>query len=293
MKLAALHRDGGGTALHVAVEGGYVAVDELASGTGASRLSGLADVGALFALGRQARQELRALDTSSARVVGEADARLAPPVTRPEKIICVGLNYADHIAETRGRRPERIVLFAKFPSCLVAHGDPIELPAVTEQLDYEGELGVVIGERAKGVKAADALAYVGGYTIVHDVSARDLQSAEAQWIRGKALDTFAPLGPVVLDADDAPPIGEMRIRTLVNGEVRQDALCDLMLTPVPELIEHISAAITLQPGDIIATGTPAGVGVGMDPPRFLQDGDVVTIELDPIGTLTNAVRAAR
>lgn len=293
MKLATLYRHDGGTALHVAVDGGYVDVEELAAVAGSERLRGLADVGALLALGREAREELRALDPASGSLVGEGDARLAPPITRPGKIICVGLNYADHIAETHGKRPERIVLFAKFPSCLVAEGDDVELPAVTEQLDYEGELAVVIGTRAKGVKAADALDYIGGYTIINDVSARDLQGAEPQWIRGKALDTFAPLGPVVLDAADAPPIAQMHIHTLVNGEVRQDASCELMLTPVPELIEHISAAITLHPGDLIATGTPAGVGVGMNPPTFLRDGDVMSIELDPIGTLTNTVRAAR
>jgi 2-keto-4-pentenoate hydratase/2-oxohepta-3-ene-1,7-dioic acid hydratase in catechol pathway len=214
-------------------------------------------------------------------------------VLRPGKIICVGLNYAAHVAESRGNRPERIVLFAKFPSCVIGPGEPIELPAVTGELDYEGELCVIIGERSKGVKAADALDHIGGFTVINDVSARDLQSAEPQWIRGKALDTFAPLGPVVLDAIGAPPIAEMHIRTLVNGEVRQDAGCDQMLTTVPELVEHISAAITLEPGDLIATGTPSGVGMAMNPPAWLADGDVVSIEIEPIGTLTNPVRAAR
>ncbi len=292
MKLAALYRQEGGTALHVAVDGGYVAVDELAAAAGATHLSGLADVAQLFALGREARRELASIDASSGRLVADGDARVAPPVLRPGKIVCVGLNYAAHVAESHGARPERIVLFAKFATCVIAHGEAIELPAVTNQLDYEGELCVVIGERTKGVKAADALAHIGGYTVVNDVSARDLQSAEPQWIRGKALDTFAPLGPVVLDALDAPPVGEMHIRTLVNGELRQDAGCDQMLTAVPELIEHISAAITLEPGDLIATGTPSGVGMAMDPPAWLRDGDVVTIEIDPIGTLSNTVRAA-
>lgn len=293
MKLATLRTAGGGTSLHLAVDGGFVEVDALAAAAGVPALRGLADVGALYALGAAARGELAGLDPTGAPLVAASAARLAPPVTRPSKLICVGLNYADHVAESRGPRPERVVLFAKFPSCLVGEGEAIELPAVTEQLDYEGELAVVIGTRAKGVKSADALDYVGGYTIINDVSARDLQSAEPQWIRGKALDTFAPLGPWVLDALDAPPIDSMNIRTLVNGDLRQDASCGLMLTPVPELIEHISAAICLEPGDVIATGTPAGIGAAMDPPVFLVDGDIVEIELEPIGRLRNVVRTLR
>jgi 2-keto-4-pentenoate hydratase/2-oxohepta-3-ene-1,7-dioic acid hydratase in catechol pathway len=214
-------------------------------------------------------------------------------VLRPGKILCVGLNYADHIAESRAKPPERIVLFAKFSSCLIAHGEPIVRPAITSELDYEGELAVIIGRRATDVAAGDALGYVGGYTIINDVSARDLQSAEPQWIRGKALDTFAPLGPVVLDAAAAPPVGEMTLRTLVNGEVRQDASCSQMITGVPELIAYISRGITLEPGDIIATGTPSGVALGMKPPVYLEPGDKVSIEISGIGELANTVAGPR
>ena len=190
-------------------------------------------------------------------------------------------------------RPERIVLFAKFANCLAGHGDPIVRPAITSQLDYEGELAVIIGRRAVSVPAGEALGYVGGYTIINDVSARDLQGAEPQWIRGKALDTFAPLGPVVLDAAAAPAVGEMTLRTLVNGEVRQDASCGQMITGVPELIAHISAGITLEPGDIIATGTPSGVALGMNPPVYLEPGDKVSIEIPGIGELVNTVAGSR
>lgn len=211
---------------------------------------------------------------------------------RPGKIICVGLNYADHIAESRTAKPDRIVLFAKFPSCLVGHADPIRYPAITTELDYEGELAVVIGRQARNVPADSALDYVGGYTVINDVSARDLQGTEPQWIRGKALDTFAPLGPVLLDAAAAPPVAEMRLRTLVNGEVRQDASCAQMITGVPELIAYISDGITLEPGDIIATGTPSGVAMGMNPPKYLQPGDKVSIEITAIGELANTVAAA-
>jgi 2-keto-4-pentenoate hydratase/2-oxohepta-3-ene-1,7-dioic acid hydratase in catechol pathway len=210
-------------------------------------------------------------------------------VQRPSKIVCVGLNYAAHIEQSNLARPEHIVLFSKYASCLVADGDPILLPALTSKLDYEGELAVVIGRTAKGVRAADALSHVGGFTIMNDVSARDLQRAEPQWLRGKCLDTFAPLGPVVVDPQEAPAIEDMRIRTLVNGEVRQDAPCSLMITGVPELIEHISAGITLEPGDIIATGTPSGVAAEADDPVFLSAGDVVDVEIEGLGKLRNPV----
>ena len=294
MKLAALYRgDADVPALHVAAGDGFAAVDELAATAGATGLGGLRDVGDLFARGPAAVGQLRELASGAQPTVSAAGARYAPPVLRPGKIVCVGLNYADHIAESQAQRPERIVLFAKFASCLIAHGEPIIRPAITSELDYEGELAVIVGRRASGVAVADALDYVGGYTIINDVSARDLQGAEPQWIRGKALDTFAPLGPVVLDAAAAPPVGEMTLRTLVNGEVRQDASCAQMITGVPELIAYISQAITLEPGDIIATGTPSGVALGMNPPVYLEPGDKVSIEIPGIGELANTVAGSR
>ena len=294
MKLAALYRgDADAPSLHVAVADGFAAVDDLAAAAGAAELAGLHDVGELFARGPAAVGRLRELVPGAQASLDPASARYAPPVLRPTKIICVGLNYADHITESRMDRPERIVLFAKFSNALVGHGDPIIRPAITSQLDYEGELAVIIGQRAANVPAGQALDYVGGYTIINDVSARDLQGAEPQWIRGKALDTFAPLGPVVLDAAAAPPVGEMTLRTLVNGEVRQDASCAQMITGVPELIAHISAGITLEPGDIIATGTPSGVALGMNPPVYLEPGDKVSIEVPGIGELVNTVAGPR
>jgi 2-keto-4-pentenoate hydratase/2-oxohepta-3-ene-1,7-dioic acid hydratase in catechol pathway len=294
VKLAALYRgDADVPALHVAAEGGFAPVDELAATAGATDLGGLRDVGDLFARGPAAVGQLRELAAGAQASVDPASTRHAPPVLRPGKIICVGLNYADHIAESQAQRPERIVLFAKFSSCLIAHGEPIIHPAITSELDYEGELAVIIGRRATDVAVGDALGYVGGYTIINDVSARDLQGTEPQWIRGKALDTFAPLGPVVLDAAAAPPVGEMTLRTLVNGEVRQDASCSQMITGVPELISYISQGITLEPGDIIATGTPSGVALGMKPPVYLQPGDKVSIEIPGIGELINTVAGPR
>jgi 2-keto-4-pentenoate hydratase/2-oxohepta-3-ene-1,7-dioic acid hydratase in catechol pathway len=292
MKLAALRvGTANATALHVQTSDGFALVDSLAQTAGMDHLRGLRDVGELFALGEDARDDLRALAIDAPTTVSADDARFAPPVGRPGKIICVGLNYLDHIQESGGTRPASIVLFAKYPNCLVGHGEGVRLAPITEQLDYEGELAVIIGRRTAGVSVDDALSAIGGYTIINDMSARDLQRAEPQWIRGKSLDTFGPLGPVVLDATSAPPIGEMRIRTHVNGELRQDALCSLMITPVDELIAHISASITLEPGDIIATGTPSGVALGMKPPVYLQVGDTVTVSIDAIGDLTNPIVA--
>jgi 2-keto-4-pentenoate hydratase/2-oxohepta-3-ene-1,7-dioic acid hydratase in catechol pathway len=290
VRLAALYRgDETEPRLHIAVDGGFAPVDELA----ASRpdLTGLRDVGDLYARGEEAVAALRELAAAATATVAPEDVRYAPPGHRPRQIVCVGVKYADHIAESRGVAPDRIVLFAKFPSCLVGHGDPVKHPSVTSQLDYEGELAVVIGRTARNVSVEAALDYVGGYTIINDVSARDLQGSEPQWIRGKALDTFAPLGPVVLDAAAAPAVADMRLRTLVNGDVRQDASCAQMITGVPELIAYISNGITLEPGDIIATGTPSGVALGMKPPVWLQPGDKVSIEITAIGELVNTVQA--
>ena len=312
MRLAALYRgDETEPRLHIAVGGGFAPVDELASAAGRSGLDGLRDVGDLYARGEDAVAALRELAATgpagatatgpagaaatgpagAAATVAPEDVRYAPPVLRPGKIVCVGLNYADHIAESRGVAPDRIVLFAKFPSCLVGHGAPVKHPSITSQLDYEGELAVVIGRTASNVPVGQALDYVGGYTIINDVSARDLQGSEPQWIRAKALDTFAPLGPVLLDAAAAPAVADMRLRTLVNGDVRQDASCAQMITGVPELIAYISNGITLEPGDIIATGTPSGVALGMKPPVWLQPGDKVSIEITAIGELVNTVQA--
>jgi 2-keto-4-pentenoate hydratase/2-oxohepta-3-ene-1,7-dioic acid hydratase in catechol pathway len=293
MRLAALYgSDGVSSSLHLGVGGGYVSVDALAAALGKPQLRGMADAGELLRRGEQVIAELRGIDTSAVPSVPSADARLAPPVRRPGKIVCVGLNYQAHIEQSKLSRPKHIVLFSKFASCLVATGEPVVTPSITSKLDYEGELAVVIGRTARCVEAADALDHVGGYTIINDISARDLQIAEPQWMRGKSLDTFAPLGPVVVDAAAAPPIDAMHIRTYVNGEIRQNAPCSLMITGVPGLIEYISAWITLEPGDIIATGTPPGVAMEMDSPIFMSDGDVVEVDITGIGRLRNPVVAA-
>jgi acylpyruvate hydrolase len=293
MRLAALYGpDGVSSSLHLEVDDGYVCVDALAAALDQPHLRGMADAGELFWRGEQVVSELRDIDVSAAPGVASANARLAPPVRRPGKIVCVGLNYLAHIDQSKLSHPDHIVLFSKFSSCLVASGEPVVAPSITSKLDYEGELAVVIGRTTRSVMAADAIDHIGGYTIINDISARDLQLAEPQWMRGKGLDTFAPLGPVVVDAAAAPPIDAMHIRTCVNGEIRQDAPCSLMITGVPELIEYISAWMTLEPGDIIATGTPSGVAAEMESPVFMSDGDVVEVDITGIGTLRNPVVAA-
>jgi len=211
------------------------------------------------------------------------------PIERPQKIICVGLNYRDHAEEQGVDLPERPILFAKWPNTLIGPGDPIIVPAISEQVDYEAELGVVIGERVKGVSPENALDVVAGYVCVNDVSARDLQFADGQWVRGKSPDTFCPVGPRLVPRDEIRDPQNLRIRAILNGETLQDSTTANMVFGVAEIVSFASQAITLEPGDLIATGTPAGVGAFRKPPVFMQPRDEITIEIDGIGALTNPV----
>ncbi len=211
------------------------------------------------------------------------------PIERPQKIICVGLNYRDHAEEQGGDLPERPLLFAKWPNTLIGPGDPIVLPSISTKVDYEAELGVVIGSRARGVSVENALEAVAGYICVNDVSGRDLQFSDGQWVRGKSLDTFCPVGPALVPASEIPDPQALGIRAILNGEVMQDSTTANMVFGVAEIVAFISQAITLEPGDLIATGTPAGVGVFRDPQVLLKPGDEITIEIDGIGALTNPV----
>jgi len=221
-----------------------------------------------------------------------ADVALVAPVPRPGKVVCVGRNYAEHAAETGADVPDRPELFAVWANAIVGPGAPIVLPSITGALDYEGELVVVIGRETRRVDEAHALDHVLGYTCGNDVSARDLQFGDAQWVRGKTLDTFAPTGPWIVTADEIPDPQALTIRTEVNGETRQDDTTAHMIFPVARIIAFVSEAITLDPGDVIFTGTPPGVGHAMVPPGYLRAGDVVRVTIDRIGTLENAVTAA-
>jgi 2-keto-4-pentenoate hydratase/2-oxohepta-3-ene-1,7-dioic acid hydratase in catechol pathway len=225
--------------------------------------------------------------------VGEVEtASLLAPV-RPSKIIAIGLNYQDHIDETGLDKPERPLIFAKFPSSLIGPGGDIVLDdSVTQRADWEVELGVVIGERMRDVPESQALDYVFGYTVGNDVSARDVQFGDVQWVRGKSLDTFCPVGPALVTRDEIPDPQALPLRTRVNGEVVQDSSTSLMLFGVAELLSFCSRSFTLEPGDLLLSGTPWGCGEFMDPKRSLQPGDVVETEVEGIGTLRNPVVAA-
>jgi len=213
------------------------------------------------------------------------------PIDRPSKIICVGLNYRDHAEEQGAPLPEAPLLFAKWPNALIGPGEPIRIPPIVTKCDYEAELGVVIGERVRNASAANALEAVAGYICVNDVSARNLQFADGQWTRGKSPDTFCPVGPALVPRDQVPDPQALSIGAVLNGETVQLSTTANMVFGVADLIEYITRTVTLEPGDLIATGTPAGVGAFRKPPVFMQPGDEITIEIEGLGSLTNPVVA--
>ncbi len=224
--------------------------------------------------------------------VALADVRLGPPVPDPSKILCLGLNYAAHIAESGLQRPEFPEFFAKFPNALVGPSDDVLMPSVSEDIDYEGELALVIGRRAKDVAVSDALEYVAGYMVLNDVSARDLQMRGTQWLPGKVLDTFAPCGPLLVTPDELGDPQDLALRTTVNGNTVQEARTSAMVFSIAEGISYLSSLMTLEPGDIISTGTPSGVAFGMETPVWLKPGDVVEVEIETLGKLSNRLAVA-
>ena len=218
-----------------------------------------------------------------------ANAALNPPVLAPGKILAVGLNYASHAAEQNAQPPESPLIFSKNTTALVGPTDAIRIPRISEKIDYEAELAVVIGKEARSVAAADAYDYIAGYTIMNDVTARDLQRRERQWARAKGLDTFAPCGPWLVTQDEIDDPHSLDIELRVNGELRQSSNTGDLIFKIPQLIEFISQDLTLRPGDIISTGTPSGVGVYSSPPVFLRPGDSIEINVPRIGKLVNSV----
>ncbi len=229
-----------------------------------------------------------------------ADVKLLAPIVRPRRnIFCVDKNYFEHAHEFAksgfdssagsGAVPKAPIIFSKVPECVIATGDPIVVDSsVSTAIDYEVELAVIIGQGGRGIRKDDAMGHVWGYTIVNDVTARDLQGLYSQWLIGKSQDTFCPMGPWAVTADEID-LGDTTVRTWVNGELRQEANTKDLIFDVPTLIETISAGLTLQPGDIIATGTPAGVGIGFKPPKYLKPGDIVRQEITGIGTIENRI----
>ena len=248
----------------------------------------------LLARGIDAVSQLaEAVDPGQIRARGTAlnELHLEAPVPRPGKVVAIGRNYADHAAEEGVVAPAAPLIFAKWSTSVIGPGTDIRWdPALTVQVDYEAELGVVIGRRARRVSESDALGYVLGYTCINDVSARDIQFGDGQWVRGKSLDTFCPMGPVLVTADEIADPGHLDISCRVNGVEVQSASTAQMFFGVAQIISYCSMAFTLEPGDVIATGTPSGVGAFRHPPTYLSDGDEVTVFVEGIGELTNTCR---
>ncbi|MBS0210870.1 MAG: fumarylacetoacetate hydrolase family protein [Planctomycetes bacterium] len=223
--------------------------------------------------------------------VPASSVKLLSPVLDPQKIICVGLNYADHAREGGKEPPTEPVIFCKFATALSAHEAPIVLPAVSQKVDYEAELVVVIGRAGRNIPQQHALDFVAGYCVGHDVSARDWQQEKpgGQWLLGKSFDTFAPLGPTLVTPDEVGNAGKLRIQCRLNGQTMQDSNTEQLIFTIPHLIAYVSQVATLMPGDLIYTGTPSGVGFARKPPVFLKPGDVVEVEIEKLGVLRNPV----
>ena len=222
--------------------------------------------------------------------VDEREAAIKAPVSSPPKIICLGLNYRDHAEESGAEIPDEPIIFMKPRTCIVGPMEPVVKPRFVEKLDYEVELAVIIGRRGKNISVSEAAEYIFGYTVFNDISARDIQFKDGQWTRGKSFDTFAPMGPCIITQGQMGDPYDLRLRTWVNGEIRQDSSTRMMVFNVYEVVHHLSRVMTLEPCDIIATGTPGGVAAFMKPePRFLKPGDIVEAEIEKIGRLRNPV----
>jgi 2-keto-4-pentenoate hydratase/2-oxohepta-3-ene-1,7-dioic acid hydratase in catechol pathway len=249
------------------------------------------DMVALLSLGPAALEIARAAPSGGARRLPLDDVTLLAPVPRPPSFLAIARNYEDHIRELGQDRPEHQTWFAKQPTCVIGPDAPIEVPLVSEEVDYEGELGMVIGTRCRHVTAGQALDMVAGFVVVNDVSVRDWQRRAPTMMMGKGFDTHGPVGPWLVTADEIVHPQQLRIRTWVNEEVRQDGSTSDMIFSCAEMIEHLSTAFTLEPGMILSTGTPAGVAASGNPPRWLTPGDLVRIEIEGIGVLSNPVVA--
>ena len=240
-----------------------------------------------LALGAEGRTAAEVAVEKGGNRLPLSEVELLAPVPRPGKFLAVGLNYADHIAETGAETPAYPTIFTKQPTCTNSPHGAIEIPRASSRVDYEGELGIVIGETCRHVAAADAPSVIAGYTIVNDVSVRDWQNRTRQFTMGKSFDTHGPTGPAIVTPDELGDPHDLNIRTLVNGEVRQDSNTKHLIFNCYAIIEYISTAMTLEPGDIIATGTPAGVAAGMPQPQWLKPGDAVRVEITNIGAIEN------
>ena len=286
MKLLTFKRDG------VRRAGGLVGEDRIvdlnaADGSVPASLRGLLEAGP------KAVAAARAAIDGATSTIPLSDVAVCAPVPDPGKVICIGLNYADHAAETNHPIPPEPVVFAKFASAVTGPFDPVEAPPTTDELDYEAELVAVIGKGGKHIAEKDAMDHVFGYSVGDDISARDYQVGKpaGQWLLGKTFDTFAPYGPHIVTADEVPDPHSLCIRCILNGETVQDSNTNQFIFNIPKLIAYISHVFTLAPGDILFTGTPPGVGMGRKPPLWLKPGDTVACEVDGIGRIENRIVA--
>lgn len=231
-----------------------------------------------------------AIEKGNLQKVNRQEIEICAPVPRPNKIICIGLNYRDHAEESGAEIPKSPIIFSKFATCVIGANDAILLPEKSEQVDYEAELAFIVGRRAKSVSADYAMDHVFGYTNFNDVSARDFQFADGQWVRGKSCDTFAPMGEFIATKDEIEDPHNLQIQFRLNGETLQNSNTKELIFKIPELIEFLSQSITLEPGDVVATGTPPGVGFARKPPVFLKDGDTAEVEIEGLGILSNKVK---
>jgi 2-keto-4-pentenoate hydratase/2-oxohepta-3-ene-1,7-dioic acid hydratase in catechol pathway len=285
-------RDGDALKLGVRTDRGVidVAAAQAAPGTGGSSAPESIDAvidGGASAVAALAELVARAEAASGDWLRDEASLTLGPAVPNPGKILCVGLNYRKHAEESGAAIPTTPVLFSKFGNTIAAHGEDVPLTDAATDYDYEVELGVVIGKTAKNVSEADALGTVFGYTTANDVSARDLQTRTSQWLLGKTMDKFLPIGPYLVTADDVPNPQALQLRTWLNGDLRQDSTTEDMIFSVAEIIAYASRHFTLEPGDVIVTGTPSGVILGMAEKKWMVPGDLVEVEVEGLGKLAN------
>lgn len=271
------------------LETGVLLGDEVIS----LRDSGLESIAAVIARGADGLDSVRSWvrRPPGGAVVRLNEVKLKAPLPRPSKIVCVGLNYRDHAAEVDLEPPDVPTIFAKLPTAVIGPGEPIVLPRNSKKPDYEAELAFVIGRAGRHIPAARWRDYVFGYMCFNDVTARDFQAATTQWVIAKSFDTFAPMGPALVTADEVPDPHALDIRLTLNGEVMQSSNTRHLIFGIPELIEHLSSVFTLEPGDVVATGTAAGVGSARKPPRFLRPGDEVAVSIQGIGDLRNPVVA--
>lgn len=249
----------------------------------------------LIAQNQEALRQIDSLlkESDSREIEGSSvnlqETSLLSPIVFPPKIICLGLNYFDHALESKASVPEEPIFFMKPHTTIIGPNQPILHPSFVKALDYEGELAIVIGKKTKNISISEAKKRIFGFTIMNDVSAREIQFRDGQWTRGKSFDTFAPIGPCIATLDEFKDTDNLTIRTWINNDLRQDSTTRNMVFKVEEIVHHLSRVMTLEPCDIIATGTPAGVGFAMNPPQFLKSGDVVRIEIEGIGVLENIV----